>query len=186
MIYDEVISKLIKERNVKVVLADRWNSIKILSDIEADFPGVVAAQYSLKYRDMSITRSHLEAGTLILPKRETDCPIIELLDGDMEGYPYMFKSRPIDHLAVQLMTVQDTGLQVIKGDGFTDDIWRALALGVWGMSTEKYAELMVGEAAPRGPITAIGVSRLGSSGSTSMSSAGQYSTSTLGVMLRGR
>lgn len=182
--YDSLISPLIETRNVKVMLADRWNSLKILSDAEADH-NIVAEQYSLKYKDICFTRSHLEAGSLILPSRETEGPLIELLDTDKDNYPHCFKGRPADHLALQMMTVQDVNFQVIKGDGLTDDLWRSLCLGVWGLSTDKYAELLVGDSAPiHGPVGPLGVSRLASSGGGSgLTSSG---TSTLGVMVQRR
>lgn len=186
-IYEEIISRTIEERNVKVMLADRWNSVKLLQDAQADF-GITCAQYSLKYIDIGITKSHLEAGSLLLPARETEGDIKSLLSMDMEDYPACFKGRPVDHLAMQIMTVQDTGVQVIKGDGLTDDIWRALALGVYGLSTEKFSELLIGDAPPRENSTFLGVSRLGSGGGGSgMVSTGMASNGTmLGVMLRGR
>lgn len=185
MIYDNLITPIIRERNVKCVLADRWNSVKILSDIEADF-GIVAEQYSLKYKDMGIARSHFEAGSIILPKRETEIPIADLMNLDSNDYPACFVGKPVDHLALQLQTVQDTGLQVIKGDGLTDDLWRAFALGVYGLSTDKYAELMVGDAPKKAVITTIGVSRLGSGGGGSTQNSQSSTSSTLGVLVRGR
>jgi len=187
-IYDNVISPIITARNVKVVLADRWNSIKILSDIEAEFPGVTAEQYSLKYKDIGITKSHLEAGTLVLPKRETKSEFHELLEFDNEIYPNCFAGRPVDHLAMQMQTVQDTTLQVIKGDGLTDDTWRALALGVYGLSTDKYAELLIGAAPEQKSSGLMAVSRLASGGGGGIGFGGNSGSmshnSSIGVMVR--
>lgn len=185
-IYEDVMSPIITDRNVKVLLADRWNSIKLLSDAQADH-GITCAQYSLKYVDIGITKSHLEAGSLILPQRESEGTIKDLLKMDTDDYPACFKGRPVDHLAIQIMTVQDTGVQVIKGDGLTDDIWRALALGVYGLSTEKFSELLVGDAPVKESNIFLGVSRLGSSGSSGASQPGvSASGAVLGILMRGR
>ncbi len=126
-IFSEVVFPIIREYNVQAVLADRWNSIKLLHDIEHEF-GIPAEMYSIKYRDFHLLKSYIEAGLLVLPKRETD-DVQKVLALDLQVYPKCFDGRPADHLFLQTCTVSDNDKDVVKGTKLTDDIWRAMALG---------------------------------------------------------
>lgn len=192
MIHEEVLEEVLLAQNTQVVLADRWNSIKILQDIEQGLD-LVAEQYSLKYKDIGLTKSFLEAGLLDLPrmgKKKTS--VKQAMEFDTDHYPLCYKNSPVEHFVLQAMTVQDTGSQVNKGDGLTDDIWRALCLLVWGLTAEKYEEFMQIPDAPeedeRFRPQAFAVSKLGSGGGRAMG-GGSGSVSfngSLGVMKRGR
>lgn len=124
-IYDEVILPIVDARNVKLVAADRWNSIKILQDLEED-QDVETRQYSLKYSDMQLFKDYIENKQIILPdpKRELE----DITKYDQSDYPNCFKDDPIGHFYLQMMTVQDTGSSVVKGDQLTDDMVRAVML----------------------------------------------------------
>ena len=185
-IYRSLISQLFAFQNIVLMAADRWNSLKILSDAEADF-SVRKVQHSLKYLEMQMFKSYLLDGELLIPK--TTMPIDEILKYNQGDYPQCFLGRPEDHLALQLLTVQDTGSQVIKGDRLTDDIARASMLCFQQLMDEDNAELFAGpskETAARVDITQMAVGRQYSGGSSSGNSGfGGSGMSNLGV-LRGR
>jgi len=110
---------------------------------------------------------------------------------DAEAYPMCYKGYPVEHMVLQMLTVQDTGTQVNKGDGLTDDLWRATCLLVWGLTAEKYEEFMTIPDAPeedeRFRPQAFAVSKLGSGGGKSVGSGSSVSfNGDLGVMKRGR
>lgn len=173
MIYEEILVPIFKNRNIKVFLADRWNSLKILSDAEAEF-GILTKQYSLKYKDLWLPKTMVEQLTLRLPRFVDKNNTIEKIVGfETEAYPSCFQGKEVEHLVVQMLTVQDTGTKVIKGDGLTDDLWRALTIALWGLYNEDFQELLQrdpGDAEKFRP-AALGFSRLGSGGSGSSAAA---------------
>ena len=83
----------------------------------------------------------MEDKQVLLPKPETE-DIEKLMAYDQSAYPHCFKHRPVDHFVLQLLTVQDTGNGVIKGDNLTDDIARAAMLCFKLLLDEKYDELL--------------------------------------------
>lgn len=176
-IFENIITPLIEERNVKVVLADRWNSLKILHDIKAD-EETIAEQYSLKYRDLGFVKSHLEANTLLLPSVENKMSIAKIFDKSVRDYPKCFETTPIQHLVLQILTVQDIGNGVTKGPELTDDVFRALALFVYGFESEKYSNHLIyedePEEAPSSSSTAAYL--LGGSGTTKRMGSGSSGT----------
>jgi hypothetical protein len=125
-IYLGVIKPIIERFNIKYVFADRWNSLATLHRAEEEFPGLVALQYSVKYKDFLLTRSYLHDRKMDLPTCDMPWDRILMLQGSYQEY---FENCPIAHLAFQISTVKDKGNTVIKGDKFTDDIFRALVLG---------------------------------------------------------
>lgn len=142
-IFDELLMPLCKARNVRILLADQWNSLKLLSDAKAH--GIaVADKYSLKYSDMWVIKTLMESevSQLSIPRMATlDVDdISKVLDYDGDEYPRCFEGKPVEHLVMQMMTVQDTGHSVIKNMGATDDIFRAMCLMAWGFTSERYEE----------------------------------------------
>ncbi len=137
-VYRNVIEPLIEARNVKLVAADRWNSIKILSDLEEDH-GVETRQYSLKYADMRLFKDYIEDKQIILPDPGRE--LSEIIKYDHHEYPAVFKNDPLGHFYLQMQTVQDTGSSVIKGDQLTDDMVRAAMLATRMLLDEDYQEL---------------------------------------------
>jgi hypothetical protein len=164
LIYDEVLTPMIKHWNVKVLLADRWNSIKVLSDAELDHD-ITAKQYSLKYRDMWMVKTLLEQKEYIFPAPAKKITSVEdILRHDPDAYPACFEYKPIEHFILQLMTVQDTGSQILKGPGLTDDLWRAAALGAWGITSDTFVEELNGPDVTESVVPyagALGTSRAG-------------------------
>tara|TARA_B100000700_G_scaffold101966_1_gene114963 strand:+ start:14471 stop:16681 length:2211 start_codon:yes stop_codon:yes gene_type:complete len=191
MIMEEVLEEVMSFQNTQVVLADRWNSVKILQDIEQGLD-IVAEQYSLKYKDIGLTRSFLEAGSLKLPRMSKETKSVDdAMHFDADVYPHCYKGYPMEHFVLQALTVQDTGTQVNKGDGLTDDLWRALCLLVWGLTNEKYDEFMMlpeaDEEDERFRPQAFAVSKLGSGGGRALGGGnGTSFEGNLGVIRRGR
>ena len=135
MIYKNIMKPLIKDFNVRFLFADRWNSIVTLDTAVEDFAAekLVAEQFSVKYPDFIQAKSYIEEGKMILPKLE--------IPGDeirrVTEYPEYFLGKPAAHLLFQMITVKDMGKTVIKGDGYTDDLFRSLVLGVSRILDEK-------------------------------------------------
>jgi hypothetical protein len=138
MIYKHVLSPLIKDFNVRYFFADRWNSISLLDQAAEDYTHMelIAKQYSVKYNDFITARSYIEDGKLLLPTLEMPANEIRRVD----EYPEYFKGKPSAHLLFQMITVRDMGKTVIKGPGYTDDLFRALVLGVSRILDEKIRE----------------------------------------------
>jgi len=139
-IYDHLMKPLMEQRNIQVVAADRWNSLKLLSDIETDFD-VVTRQHSLKYSEMLIFREYLEDRQIVLPALPKGVTLDDVLAYNPDNYPRCFEPNPVGHFYLQLLTIQDTGSQVIKGEQLTDDLARASMLAVSLLIGEEYASL---------------------------------------------
>ncbi|AXG67377.1 putative terminase [Dickeya phage vB_DsoM_JA33] len=144
LIFDELLLPLCQKRNVKVLLADQWNSIKLLQDAKLKGGITEADKYSLKYQDLWTVKTLLESEVprLSLPRMQHAETIADTLLYDGEDYPYCFEGKPTEHLIMQIQTVQDTGRSVIKNMGATDDSWRAMALMVWGFESGNYEEAL--------------------------------------------
>lgn len=136
-LYTEIMLPLIEYRNVKLVAADRWNSLKLLHDVEED-TGVQTLIYSLKYKDMQIFKDHVLDNQVGFPK--TEMSIEDIIDYKHSEYPACFKGKPASHFVLQSLTVQDTGSQVVKGDQLTDDLFRAGMLACQVLLDDAYAE----------------------------------------------
>jgi hypothetical protein len=189
MIYNSILIEVVEKYNVKLVLADRWNSLKILSDLEIACR-IASDQYSLKYKDIGLTRSYLESKSLTLPRFSKGTASVDAaVDMSSSGYPKCYKNKPVEHLALQILTVQDNGTTVTKGDSYTDDLWRALCLLVWGLTNEKYKQFLQAPDLEPGKTrpNAIAVSRLSSGGGNSLGIGSSMSFGgTLGVIKKGK
>lgn len=139
-IADKIIYPLIEALNVQALFADRWNSLKLLHDVEAKYK-IPAEQYSIKYRDFTMIRSYMEANGVLLPRTETKPDKLDsVLKPDLTQYPRSFSYRPVDHFFLQACTVKDTDRDVIKGTRLTDDNWRALCLMCHWLLDEKFCD----------------------------------------------
>lgn len=142
LIYKEIIVPMCKARNVRVVLSDRWNSTKLLQDL---FDMAIVGKYqkySLKYEDMWNFKSRLEQRSVAIPKSIMLTAAEQLRSLDVSDYPRCFENRPVEHFMFQCVTVQDTGRMVIKGPDMTDDLWRAVVLGAWGLENPDFKYYM--------------------------------------------
>lgn len=179
LIFEEIIRPIVEARNVRILLADRWNSIKILQDAEMDFStdtmDFIAKQYSLKYQDFWSLKTAIEQSLFVIPNLEKGYELDGVLKDTLEEYPRCFENRPACHLALQCLTVQDTGRTITKGEGdLTDDIWRAAALFYWGATQPEYSELLLEPMLKQTGKTkvALGAALMGSSGGGNLKSLG--------------
>lgn len=139
-VYDDVLAPLIEKRNVQYIVADRWNSIKLLQDACRDFPHLTYQIYSLSYEEMVLVKEHIESGKVKWPRAELDMK--DIIQFDPSAYPKSFEGKPVAHMMMQMLTIRNTGTDVLKGDGLTDDIWRALALGTARMQDSEVAKIV--------------------------------------------
>jgi hypothetical protein len=137
--FSNVVYPLIKQLNIPVVLADRWNSLMLLSQVEEDFPYMAGIQYSVTYDDFILVRSYLEGGRISAPRltRKTEDIMMNM---DMNKYPIVFNGTPTDHFYFQCRTVADTGRTVTKGPNLTDDLFRAFVLGASKLLDEDFVK----------------------------------------------
>lgn len=145
LIFDELLIPLCKARNVRVMLADQWQSLKLLQDAKLKVDSIEESdQYSLKYQDMWTVKTMFESNPsrISLPRMVHAETIADTLKYDGDEYPQCFENKPTEHLIMQLQTVQDTGRSVIKNTGATDDLWRAMALMVYGFECGEYDEYL--------------------------------------------
>ena len=145
LIFDELLVPLCKARNVRVMLADQWQSLKLLQDAKLKVDTIEAAdKYSLKYEDMWTVKTMFEStpSRITLPRMTHAKTIMETLQYNGDEYPHCFENKPTEHLIMQLQTVQNTGRSVIKNTGATDDLWRAMALMVYGFECGEYEEYL--------------------------------------------
>lgn len=145
-IFADVVLPLIQQRNVTILLADRWNSIMLLQSAQDSCPQLkISKQYSLKYNDMYDVKTAIEMGQLKIPNIENP-NIKNILEHNLDNYPACFEGKPVEHLMLQMATVVDVGKKSVeKGDGFTDDLWRSTALCHWGLTNPEHAEHLAGE-----------------------------------------
>ena len=124
----DFIYPIIKKYSVGLVVADRWQSIKMLTDIEEEFAETMSLQYTLRGDDFNLVLNYLkdeDCYGVRMPAMEV--PYKDLLLMDMSDYPDCFKYKPMSHLVYQFMTANVDAKNVAqKGVDATDDILRAL------------------------------------------------------------
>lgn len=137
-LYKNVLAPLTDFYNVKYVVSDRWQNVKIMSDLEEDF-GVESIEYRCKWEDFLITREIFQQATVDMPTPSmTSDEIINVL---MDDYPAVFIRKPVDHLLWQLLNVREhTNVTVSKPDYGTDDLFRTLVLGATLLQDEEVFE----------------------------------------------
>lgn len=173
----QLLYPLIKAFNVQAVGADRWNSLKLLQDIEEDCH-VQTFQYSLKPTDFDLVYDYLmeDLPAIKLPRPEMGLGQIFVTS----DYPHGFKYKPNSHLYHQFSTVNVDGRgSVEKGNGYTDDILRAVALGIRTCVLEDTIKKFNLKGATKQTRYAIGA-RSGSAQATSSSTIGSKTGSSGG------
>lgn len=138
LIFSELIYPLIKERNVKVLISDRWQNIKLLQDAEMEFDDLITISKSLRYDDFWVIKQMMFDSEVILPRLKRS--IDEIVKYDQSQYPQCF-TDPVEHLALQFMTVRDMGNTVDKGDMLTDDTFRAVCLAITALMDDELYEV---------------------------------------------
>jgi hypothetical protein len=140
-VYDDVISPIIEEFNVMFVCADRWNSIETLQNSEIHY-GLSWAQKTLKFPDFRQFRNGLYSGDVILPMPEMKIDDAFVLA--TTNYPYCFEGNPVAHTQLQILTVENLmDKAIIKGQGYTDDLFRALVVGYTMTLDEEIQEILL-------------------------------------------
>ena len=142
-IYEDILLPIVERMNVQLVVADRWQSIKLLSDLVEEC-NVESEQYSVKYPEFMQLKEDILNGKIAIPRNEMDGEKIERA-GDT-AYPNGFIGKPVSHLLYQLITVQDNLKLVTKGEGTTDDILRSLVLGYSYLIDPDFREMLSGKA----------------------------------------
>lgn len=135
--YMNVILPVLKDLNAVALIADQWQSLDILSRARADMGHALingkqkdrclTKQYSPKAKDFESLVTMLSNGSYELPfLSEEDYKHVL---GEHIDFRTL-KEKPVKHLLLQMLTVADAGYNKcpIKGQGFTDDIFRALVL----------------------------------------------------------
>ena len=150
-LYTHVILPLVKATNAVWIAADQWQSIDLLHRTKADMgnnplqkPRTMATQYSPKRKDFESFRGMLESGNIILPRaNEKDAQ--RVMNGDIANYRTEMIGKPVEHLMLQMLTVKDVGAARCpeKGEGYTDDLFRATVLLVNAIHKPKCMERLV-------------------------------------------
>ena len=162
-IYENIMIPLIEARNVKVLVADRWNSIKLLQDAELSTDIDLWKQYSLKYSDFIDFKTRMQQKQVLIPRPHVKQEFDEILAlSTHDEYPMCFERMPVEHLILQMLTVQDAGKSVIKGDDLTDDIWRAVVLCEWALTNPEFLDNLKGAVADSKNKAALGTATFGS------------------------
>lgn len=137
-IYLNLILQIAKDINAVVILADQWQSLDILSRAQADLgiigagnkkPRCVAKQHSPKRKDFDSLVAMLENNSIEFPFLSPE-DYHDVVNTYIE-YKTLVHS-PVKHLFLQMLTIKDEGEGKCpgKGEGFTDDLFRALVLAV--------------------------------------------------------
>lgn len=179
LVFRELIHPLIRERNVKMLISDRWQNIKLLQDAELEFEDLNTISYSLKYPDFWNIKQTMFDAEVVFPKLPRK--IEDILKFDQYSYPHCFNHSPMEHLAVQFMTVRDMGNSVDKGDGLTDDLFRASCLAIYALNNPEYYDLFSPDGEEEIPSSkkAVGIvmsrssGRSGKTGEAGMTSSGK-------------
>lgn len=133
MLFRDFIYPLVDVYNVKVVVADQWQSAKFLTDLEED-KGVTTMTYSMKMADFYNLQSRLLGHEIDLPALPGGQTLEAIRNWDTTGYPACFLDKPIEHFYYQVMTVRKGPKNVDKGEGSTDDLFRSACVGLHLMS----------------------------------------------------
>ena len=141
LLYEHCLKPLIRACNVKFVVADRWNSAMLLQTIERDFPGVETHYIVMKGADFDkADADYVGTGLLSLPKMEISMDEAEKTSDYRETFS--IPPRPASHLFLQFRTIRKTAVNRSKGEQYTDDIYRALMLGLTCLRNPKMEEVL--------------------------------------------
>ena len=176
-LYEDILVPIIERMNVQLVVADRWQSTKILSDLVEECD-IEAEQYSVKYSDFMTLKEDILNGKISIPKPEMESDKIEIAGN--EAYPQGFSGKPISHFIFQLISVQDNQKVVTKGEGTTDDILRALVLAHSYLVDLDFRELLSGrtrqQALVKTALGAVGGFSSGNKGSAAATNIGMVAS----------
>jgi hypothetical protein len=111
---------------IKHMFSDTWNSTELVQKLR-QFK-VLSEQYTLKFADLVEVAARLSSGELLLPKPELPVADLQLT---YENPVEFVEGKPILGLILQILTVRQVGRRVTKPTNGEDDMFRALALGMF-------------------------------------------------------
>jgi len=124
-VYRSILKPLIESRNVHLFAADRWNSISILQSIADEYSGrVMCIQRTLNATDFNRFIASVNDNEFQFPTLEMTPEEIK----KVRSYKRDLVDKPLSHLFLQFLTVKLAGSVLTKGDGYTDDILRSVAV----------------------------------------------------------
>lgn len=150
LLYKNAILPLAKELTAVALIGDRWNSLDLLHRVKDDCglkpdgkPVTVSKQFSPRRKDFDMVYSMIRDKTLVLPRLDPQDKKLVLEQG-VENYKVDLVNKPVAHLLLQLITVKDTNdrLPPEKGDGYTDDLFRAMVLNAALIHEPKIMEML--------------------------------------------
>ena len=125
--YRRVILPLVQACNVVYLAADRWNSLSTLHQIRDDTNNrCLSASVTLGPRDFDSFITSVSSGNMTFPRLEEDFNLEKVLE--TENYKDELVGKPISHLFLQFMTVQETNKVFTKAEGYTDDLLRSVVV----------------------------------------------------------
>jgi hypothetical protein len=136
-VYENIILPVLKDLNGVALLADQWQSLDILSRAQSDMglapmsgkekPRCASKQHSPRRKDFDSLVAMMENGSIELPMLPA-ADYQHVLDTYLDYRT--LNGHPVKHLLLQMLTVRDAGEGKCpeKGEGFTDDLFRALVL----------------------------------------------------------
>lgn len=142
-VYKNILVPFSKAMNSQIWLADRWGSVELLSRAKDEIEGLQVRQKTLRITDFENFLQVLWNANLVLPELSKD-EAREVRSAEIEDYRQIFYEKPIHHLMHQFLTVQTGagGSTPEKAHGFTDDVFRALVLGVYGITNTTILDIV--------------------------------------------
>lgn len=181
LIFREVIMPLVKARNVKLLVSDRWQNIKLLQDAELEVEDLTTVSLSLKYSHFWIVKQAMFDSELVMPRLSR--PVEDILKYDHSKYPLCFND-PVEHLVLQFLTVRDQGNAVVKGDNVTDDTFRCCCLAYTLLMDPEFEHIFNGEGSEVQEKASIGIVQSRGSNSRALSDVKTSAGKPLGVYAR--
>ena len=172
-LFDNFVYPLGHAFNCVYAVADRWQSIKFLQDMQAEL-GCTIDTYSMRSPDFVNVRAQLYSGDIALP----DCgvPLKEVKDINVDGYPNCFLSDTLKHFYYQCATVRNGAKNVDKGEGLTDDLFRAFCVGAYYLDQAEVVDALLDESTvPKDDFKPLVASYSGNTSSASSSMSRQDS-----------
>ena len=138
-VYNEIIKPMCEEFNVAVVVSDRWQNKKIVQDLEEAL-GIDYFELKATVDDYSDYKQCLYDEMIKHPR--LDMPFEQVINMTLDNYPDCFQKSPVSHLAFQMLTVQDSGTAIVKGeDGTTDDLLRTCILSHMALQDDEILDI---------------------------------------------
>jgi hypothetical protein len=151
LVYKHIILPLARDLNAIALLADQWQSVELLYRIKEDMgnnplgkPRTLGKQHSPRRKDFDSVVTMANNRNLILPSLNEQVKQ-RIFDGQIDDWRSELIGRPIEHLLLQMATVKSVGEERCpeKGDGYTDDEFRALVLFASKLHEPKVFERLV-------------------------------------------